>query len=645
MKQRKFINSPITGIVMSLIVNILTILLLINLGDFVSVSKRIFVMIVSAIILMALLVNGLFILGYGYRRNFFRKLFVGLSVLIIIAMGITAFYISRFSNSLDALIDTENVEKLDYHFVTVDETISLNTMGAEHTIGYVGVDAIFNGNIDEEISKHSSTVQIVEYDSYRDLMDDFLLGESVDVAILPSQFMSYAETMDEDSQDRLLHAEILHTFNVQIQGDKTANAKVLEDPFSVLFIGVNENLADSIILATINPKTLHVTMTSIARDSYVPISCYRGVVYDKINHSRSMSRNCLIETVEDLFDIDIDFFFETDFYALVKIVDVLGGLEIESPISFGGSLPKEDNPREFHEIHVPAGKNLLNGYQVITFARERAHFLDGDFQRQLNQQYVIKELANKIISESRSNVETLIKVLQAAENNIVMNLSVNRDISPLLGLVLNNIMASPVDAMNTFVIQNTQIYGTTPTIRGMSVVVPYRYSLEDNKTIIHNNLSGIIHEPEANPFAFSLNRPYKFDVDTDIYQYLGTPLSIDTSLYPEPEPEPKPEPEPETYTLPFFIDMTLDEARNWADNNGVTMEIEWVSGETENKIIWQSIAAGEYDTPIDYIVLEVESGMVETPVDPGEGEEQPVEPPESEETEGDAQETEQDETP
>lgn len=645
MKQRKFINSPVTGILMSLMVNILTILLLINLGDFVSVSKRIFVMIVSGIVLMALLVNGLFILGYGYRRNFFRKLFVGLTLLIIVAMGVTAFYITRLSSSLDALINTQNVETLDYHFVTVDDHITLNTMNAEHTIGYVGVDDSFNGSVDEEISKHSSTVQIVEYDSYQDLMDDFLLNETIDVAVFPSQFMSYAETMDEALQDRLLNAEILHTFNIQVQGEKTANAKVLEDPFSILMIGVNDNLADSIILATVNPKTLHVTMTSIARDSYVPISCYRGQAYDKINHSRNVSRNCLIDTVEDLFEIEIDFFFETDFYALVKIVDVLGGLEIESPIGFGGSLPKEENSREFHEIYVPEGKNLLNGYQVITFARERHHFAEGDFRRQLNQQYVIKELANKIISESRSNVETLIKVLQAAENNIVMNLSVNRDISPLFGLVLNNIMASPVDAMNTFVIQNTQIYGTTPNIRGMSVVVPYRYSLEDNKEIIQNNLSGVIHKPEAKPFTFSMNRPYTFDVDTDIYKYLGTPLSVDMTLYPEPEPE------PEKFTLPFFIDMTLSEAQNWANNNGVTMEIEWVNGETENKIIWQSVAAGDYDDPVSYILLEVETGIVESspepeePEDPGDETEEPDPEPNPEQGNGQSSEENPEETP
>ncbi|HLV50021.1 MAG TPA: hypothetical protein VKY25_03750, partial [Erysipelothrix sp.] len=122
--------------------------------------------------------------------------------------------------------------------------------------------------------------------------------------------------------------------------------------------------------------------------------------------------------------------------------------------------------------------------------------------------------------------------------------------------------------------------------------------------------SGVIHKPEAKPFTFSMNRPYTFDVDTDIYQYLGTPLSVDMTLYPEPEPE--------KFTLPFFIDMTLSEAQNWANNNDVTLEINWVNGATENKIIWQSVAAGDHEDPINYILLEVETGIEDPLPEPEE---------------------------
>ncbi|WZU01470.1 LCP family protein [Erysipelothrix sp. D19-032] len=119
-------------------------------------------------------------------------------------------------------------------------------------------------------------------------------------------------------------------------------------------LGNNDNLSDSIILATFNPNTMKATMTSVPRDSYVPIACYPGQTFDKINHSRGISRECMIDTVENFLDVDIDFYFETDFYALEKIVDALGGLDIESPLQFAGSFPIENsNPVEYEPITVP----------------------------------------------------------------------------------------------------------------------------------------------------------------------------------------------------------------------------------------------------------------------------------------------------
>ena len=591
-------DSPVFGIGSMLLVNTLTILLLVNVGRYVSVSKKIFVMIIGGIVVLALLVNLLFMLGFGFRKKVGRRIFLGLSVFLILIYGVGSFYLTRINTAIDDLISKDNIEKMDYHVTTIYEGISLSNLTSMNTLGYVGGSEDFDTAVDVEIAKHSNAIEIIEYETYQEMLDDYLLEGILDIAILPEKFMGYAENMDETSKVALENAIILDTFNIQVSGSGQTNVSVLEEPFTVLMIGVNENLADSIILATVNPKTLNITMTSIARDSYVPISCYRGTVYDKITHSRNISRNCLIETVEDLFELEVDFFFETDFYALVKIVDALGGLEIESPIAFGGSLPKEDNPREYHEIYVPKGKNLLNGHQVITFARERHHFANGDFQRQLNQQYVIKEVASKIITESKSSLETLIRVIEAGEDNIVMNMTMKDHISPIFGLLLNHISVSPVNAMDTFVIQNTQIYGTTPLINGMSVVVPYRYSLEDNKKVIHANLSDDIPDPQAMSFSFSINRPYKFDVDTNVYKYVGTPLYFDYSDLIVPD----------VFTVPSFLEMTLDEAQSWADTNGVRLDIEWVEGETEGKIVGANVAAGDHDAKMNAITIRVENG-------------------------------------
>lgn len=60
------------------------------------------------------------------------------------------------------------------------------------------------------------------------------------------------------------------------------------------------NRSDALMLASFNPLSMQVTLTSIARDSYVPIACYAGKSEDKITHARVRSRQCTIDTVEDL---------------------------------------------------------------------------------------------------------------------------------------------------------------------------------------------------------------------------------------------------------------------------------------------------------------------------------------------------------
>ena len=66
--------------------------------------------------------------------------------------------------------------------------------------------------------------------------------------------------------------------------NELANADLTIEPFNILLIGFapeegsngKYGLSDAIIVATVNPKTMEVGLTSIARDSYVPISCYSG---------------------------------------------------------------------------------------------------------------------------------------------------------------------------------------------------------------------------------------------------------------------------------------------------------------------------------------------------------------------------------
>lgn len=68
----------------------------------------------------------------------------------------------------------------------------------------------------------------------------------------------------------------------------------------------------------------------------MPIACYTNQKSDKINNSRVRGRQCTIDTVKQLLDVDVDFYFESNFHGIIEIVDALGGVIIDNPKEFVG---------------------------------------------------------------------------------------------------------------------------------------------------------------------------------------------------------------------------------------------------------------------------------------------------------------------
>ena len=154
-------------------------------------------------------------------------------------------------------------------------------------------------------------------------------------------------------------------------------------------------LGDSLMLITFNPKTLNTTIMSIPRDTYVPITCYRNSK-SKITHAASGGDSCMINTIENFFDINIDYYAKINFRGLMKLVDALGGIDVEVPYSFCETTMWRS---EEYMVYVDEGMQHLNGEQALALSRNRktykrcgAKYSKGprnDFVRGQNQQLVI----------------------------------------------------------------------------------------------------------------------------------------------------------------------------------------------------------------------------------------------------------------
>ena len=172
------------------------------------------------------------------------------------------------------------------------------------------------------------------------------------------------------------------------------------DPFYVLAIGsdarpgvcepVERCLADSIHLIGINPKEGAASIIGIPRDSYVSIP---GQGQAKINDSLFLGGpELVVQTVEELAEVDIDMYFLTSFEGFRHMVEEIGGIEVEIPYAMSDSASG---------AVFEAGERRLTGAEALAFSRNRKDVPNGDFSRTENQGLIILSALQQFQAEVR----------------------------------------------------------------------------------------------------------------------------------------------------------------------------------------------------------------------------------------------------
>lgn len=220
-----------------------------------------------------------------------------------------------------------------------------------------------------------------------------------------------ADIAYEEIEDRKVH----ETREVKVEP--------ASDNVSILFLGVDDSekrgqgadnsRTDALLLATLNNKTKTVKLLSIPRDSYVYIP---HVGYnDKINHAHAFGGTlATLETVEELFNIPIDYYFRLNFEAFIDVVDALGGIEAEVPYKL-----VELDEFDKRTINLEPGLQQLNGSEALALARTRK--LDSDIERGKRQQEIIQAIASK--ASSFSSITKYDDLLEAVGNNMKTDMS------------------------------------------------------------------------------------------------------------------------------------------------------------------------------------------------------------------------------
>lgn len=180
---------------------------------------------------------------------------------------------------------------------------------------------------------------------------------------------------------------------------------------NILLVGVDGNnmekgnRSDAMMIATIDEKNNDIRITSLARDTYVDIEGYST---EKLTHAYAYEgASLLINTIKNNFGIDVDKYVAVSFESFEKIIDILGGVEINV---------SEKEVSQINGVNN-SGIQTLNGSQALAYSRIR--YIDSAYERDNRQRTVIEALYNKFANGSSGNIMDIAnEVLRYTKTNM-----------------------------------------------------------------------------------------------------------------------------------------------------------------------------------------------------------------------------------
>lgn len=212
-----------------------------------------------------------------------------------------------------------------------------------------------------------------------------------------------------------------------VLGENTSELSNLKT-INVLLLGISEDLnsklTDTIMVCSYNPKTQRASILSIPRDTYIGKNKNSVKANDKLNtvYSKSGIDTCM-EKVEQITGIELDYYAVVNTKALIKIVDIIGGVNFDVPIKMD-----YDDPTQNLHIHLNKGMQKINGEKAEQLLRFRHNnngstysqeYGDNDYGRMKTQREFIKETMKQTLQ--LKNITKAKKIISAVFENVNTN--------------------------------------------------------------------------------------------------------------------------------------------------------------------------------------------------------------------------------
>lgn len=426
------------------------------------------------------------------------KIVYGMSFIFIVISIILIYFLNTTYNFL-SYFDKDNYKTENFLVIVLEDSYyqKLEDL-SDKDIGYVKNNIT---SIDKALDKINKKINIknLEYDNYNLVFDDMLAKKLSSSLIEESNY----NVLLEENSNYSNKFRIIDTIKIITKIDnKNTSVNVTKNTFNILISGIDTDgeissvgRSDVNMILTVNPSTKQVLMTSIPRDYYVRLHDTSGYK-DKLTHAGIYGIDMSISTIEDLLDIDINYYFRVNFTTLEKVIDALGGVDVYSKYSFVSYIGNY----KFYK-----GYNHMNGNEALGFARERKSLPNGDINRAENQQAVIDGIIRKLTDVSV--ITKYSSILNSLENTFQTNMT-NKDITNLIKMQLND-NASWNITSNVLSGKGASDYTYSYKGQKLYVMIPDDDSVNSAKNLIDEVKNGALLESSYDKNASNIKNPNK----------------------------------------------------------------------------------------------------------------------------------------
>ncbi len=341
------------------------------------------------IILILVLVYLLFIVKKGLIQV------IGL-FLAVILISFCCFFNKYLSNTYDFFKNAnKEYETISYSVLILNES-PYETLESLQNKSISYLEDSYKVSIQKELNRKINYIEKLMdfWESISELFD-----KKVEAIILEESYLALAK---EEIQDFDLKTKEIYTFEIQVKAheeNSNVSMNITMEPFIFYISGIDQwgnvksirGRSDVNMLVIVNPKTNQILLVNTPRDYYVQLDGTEGLK-DKLTHAGIYGIDKSIKTLENFYGIDISHYLRVNFDSVIKIIDVIGGIDINSDKAF---KPRNDSR------YINKGWNHFDGKLALAYARERYAYTTGDYHRGENQQQVITAIIEKL---TRSNV-------------------------------------------------------------------------------------------------------------------------------------------------------------------------------------------------------------------------------------------------